>query len=316
MGRRLREAWDVAWVQSFHTLALTKARAGLPLDALRAQAEGELAAQADRLVAASAAEAKDLIRLYRASRDRICVAQPGVDPRLFAEHDGAGLRRRLGLDEGARVALFAGRLEPLKGAQILLDAAAQLRTDSDFSDLAVVIAGDDSGDGAGGARGGERSRLERHAARIGLSNHVRFVGAVPHEQLAMYYAMADICVVPSLTESFGLVALEAQALGTPVVAAAVGGLREVVDDGVTGFLVDGHDPDDYARAMADVLGDPVRKAEMGEEARRRAGRFTWLRAVDRLAAIYDRLSVQGQPSGSPCGYEDDEAVALMTSAAS
>ena len=89
----LRDDWDVAWVQSFHTLALTKARAGLPLDALRAQAEGELAAQADRLVAASVAEAKDLIRLYRASRDRICVAQPGVDPRLFAAHDGSGLRR-------------------------------------------------------------------------------------------------------------------------------------------------------------------------------------------------------------------------------
>lgn len=315
VGRQLREAWDVAWVQSFHTLALTKARAGLPLDALRAQAEGELAAQADRLVAASAAEAKDLIRLYRASRDRICVAQPGVDPRLFAEHDGSGLRRRLGLED-ARVALFAGRLEPLKGAQVLLDAAAILRKRSDFADLAVVVAGDDSGDGANHGRGGERSRLERHAARIGLGSHVRFVGAVPHDQLAVYYAMADVCVVPSLTESFGLVALEAQALGTPVVAASVGGLREVVDDGVTGFLVEGHHPEDYARAVADVLDDPVRKAEMGEEARRRAGRFTWLRAVDRLAAIYDRLSVEGQPSGSPCGYEDDEAVALMSSAAS
>ena len=315
VGRRLREAWGVAWVQSFHTLSLTKARAGLPLDALRAQAEGELAAQADRLVAGSAAEAKDLIRLYRASRDRICVAQPGVDPRLLAHHDGSDLRRRLGL-EGAQVALFAGRLEPLKGAQILLDAAARLRTRGEFTDLVVVVAGDDSGDGASDARGGERTRLERHAARVGLGDHVRFVGAVPHEQLATYYAMADVCVVPSLTESFGLVALEAQALGTPVVAASVGGLREVVEDGVTGYLVDGHDPDDYASAIAGVLGDPVRKAEMGDEARRRAGRFTWLRAVDRLAAIYDRLSAEGQPSGSPCGYEDDEAGALLTGAAS
>ncbi len=315
VGRRLREAWGVAWVQSFHTLALTKARAGLPLDALRAQAEGELAAQADRLVAASAAEAKDLIRLYRASRDRICVAQPGVDPRLFADHDGSDLRRRLGL-QGARVALFAGRLEPLKGAQILLDAAARLRARDEFSDLVVVVAGDDSGDGASHRRGGERSRLERHATRVGLGDHVRFVGAVPHEQLATYYAMADVCVVPSLTESFGLVALEAQAIGTPVVAAAVGGLREVVEDGVTGYLVDGHDPEDYAHAIADVLEDPVRKTEMGDEARRRAGRFTWLRAVDRLAAIYDRLGAEGQPSGSPCGYEDDEAGALMAGAAS
>ena len=315
VGRRLREVWGVAWVQSFHTLALTKARAGLPLDALRAHAEGELAAQADRLVAGSAAEAKDLIRLYRASRDRICVAQPGVDPRLFAEHDGSGLRRSLRLED-ARVALFAGRLEPLKGTQIVLDAAARLRTRSAYADLAVVVAGDDSGDGANNDRAGERSRLERHATRIGLADHVRFVGAVPHERLAEYYAMADVCVVPSLTESFGLVALEAQALGTPVVAASVGGVREVVEDGVTGFLVEGHDPEDYAQAIADVLDDPIRGAEMGEEARRRAGRFTWLRAVDRLSAIYDRISVGGQPSGSPCGYDDDEALAQMSSAAS
>jgi D-inositol-3-phosphate glycosyltransferase len=314
VGRGLREAWGVAWVQSFHTLALTKARAGLPLDAPRAQAEGELAAQADRLVAASAAEAKDLIRLYRASRDRICVAQPGVDPRLFAEHDGSGLRRRLGL-VNARVALFAGRLEPLKGAQILLDAAARLRTRPEYHDLAVVIAGDDSGDGARHDKRGERSRLERHAAHIGLADHVRFVGAVQHDHLADYYAMADVCVVPSLTESFGMVALEAQALGTPVIAASVGGLREVVEDGVTGFLIEGHDPEDYARAMAEVLDDAGRAAEMGDEARRRAGRFTWLRAVDRLAAIYDRISIDGQPSGSPCGYEDDEVVAQMSGAA-
>jgi len=315
VGRQLRDEWDVAWVQSFHTLALTKARAGLPLDAIRGQAEGELAAQADRLVAGSVAEAKDLIRLYHASRDRICVAQPGVDLRLFTPHDGPGLRRRLGLNATDRVALFAGRLEPLKGAQILLDAAARLRSRDAFDDLAVVIAGDDSGDGAPDDRGSERRRLERHAARIGLEDHVRFVGAVRHEQLADYYAMADVCVVPSLTESFGLVALEAQALGTPVIAAAVGGLREIVEDGVTGLLVEGHDPSDYALAMADVLGDPVRKAEMGDEARRRAGRFTWQRAVDRLAAIYDRLSAEGQPSGSPCGYDDEDAVALMSVAA-
>ncbi len=316
VGRQLRDEWDVAWVQSFHTLALTKARAGLPLDAPRAQAEMELATQADRLVAASVSEAKDLIRLYHASRDRICVAQPGVDLRLFARHDGPSLRRSLDIAPSARVALFAGRLEPLKGAQILLDAAATLRSGNAFADLVVVVAGDDSGDGAHDDHGGERRRLERHAARIGLAGHVRFVGAVPHEELADYYAMADVCVVPSLTESFGLVALEAQALGTPVVAASVGGLREVVEDGVTGYLVEGHNSADYARAIADVLEDPERRADMGEEARRRAGRFTWRRAVDRLAAIYDRLSLEGHPTGSPCGYEDEEAAAMIGSAAS
>ena len=113
--------------------------------------------------------------------------------------------------------------------------------------------------------------------------------------------MADVCVVPSLTESFGLVALEAQALGTPVVAASVGGLREVVEDGVTGFLVEGHEPEDYARAIADVLDDPIRGAEMSDEARRRAGRFTWLRAVDRLSAIYDRISIGASHPAAPAG---------------
>jgi len=313
VGRHLRDVWDVAWIQSFHTLALTKARAGLPLDGRRAQVEGELAAQADRLVAASVAEAKDLIRLYHASRDRICVAQPGVDPRLFAPQDSAGLRRRLGL-EASRVALFAGRLEPLKGAQILLDAAAALRRRPEFDDLAVVVVGDDSGDGARHDDGGERRRLERHAAHVGLRDHVRFMGAVPHEELPVFYAMADVCVMPSKTESFGLVALEAQALGTPVVAASVGGLREVVEDEVTGLLVEGHDPADYARAIAEVLADPMRRREMGDEARRRAGRFTWRRAVDRLAAIYDRLSVKAQVPGSPCGYDDEEAGALLIAA--
>jgi len=303
-ARTLAARWGVRWVQSFHTLARTKARAGLPLDATRAQAEGELAASADRLVAASLSEAKDLIRLYGASRDKICVAQPGADVRVLAPRDAKGLRRRLEL-EGRRVVLFAGRLEPLKGAQTVLDAVSALVADAAFADVVVLVVGDNSGEGAAAADGGERQRLERYAQRAGLSDRVRFLGAISHEELAAYYALADVCVVPSRTESFGLVALEAQALGTPVVAAAVGGLTEIVEDGVSGYLVKGRDPADYAAAIARVLRDPEGRVAMGEEARARAARFTWARAVDRLVAIYDRLSA-GAPGVSPCGDEAAE----------
>jgi D-inositol-3-phosphate glycosyltransferase len=312
VARRLRAAWRVNWVQSFHTLARTKARAGLPLDVVRAAAEAELVVKADRLVAASVSEAKDLIRLYRAPRDRICVAQPGVDQRLFTMRDTARLREELGLD-GRRVVLFAGRLEPLKGAQTLLEAVAALTTRPGFADLALLVVGDDSGDGAS-SLGGERRRLERYAAGSGLGERVRFLGAVAHERLGDYYALADVCVVPSRTESFGLVALEAQALGTPVVASAVGGLREIVEDGVTGFLVEGRDPARYAEAIAAVLDDPDRQRAMSAAARERAAGFTWTRAVNRLAAIYDRLSVRTGDAEEPCGYVDEDALASLRAA--
>lgn len=305
VSRSLRDAWGVPWIQSFHTLARTKARAGLPLDAVRARAEAEMIDAADRLVASSVSEAKDLIRLYGASRQRICIAQPGVDQRLFRPRNTAALRRRLGLD-GRRVVLFAGRLEPLKGAETLLDAVAALGGDPHFDDVHLLVIGANSGDG--GQSGGERRRLERRVAESAMAGRVHFLGAVPHERLPDYYALADVCVVPSRTESFGLVALEAQALGTPVVAAAVGGLREVVEDGVTGWLVEGRDPLDYAAVIGRLLRDGEMRAQMGEEARQRAARFTWTRAVDRLVAIYDRAASGGEPS--PCGGVDAEVPTL------
>ena len=308
VAERLREQWDVPWVQSFHTLARTKARAGLPLDEERAEVEERLADAADRLVAASVSEAKDLIRLYHASRDRICVAQPGVDLRLFAPRDTAALRAELGL-ENRRVVFFAGRLEPLKGADTLLAAASHLVSRPEFADLALLVAGDNSGDGAQDD-GGERARLQRQAEVGALAGRVRFLGAVSHQRLADFYALADVCVVPSRTESFGIVALEAQALGTPVVAAAVGGLTEAIEDGVTGVLVRGRDPERWADAIASVLHDPVERAAMGEEAQLRAARFTWARAVDRVSAIYDRLTTARQGAASPCGYADEEFTLL------
>jgi D-inositol-3-phosphate glycosyltransferase len=310
VARVLRDSWRAPWVQSFHTLARTKARVGLPLDALRAHAEAEMVTLADRLVASSLSEAKDLIRLYGASRDSICIAQPGVDLRLLRSRSPALLRRRLHL-EGKRVVLFAGRLEPLKGADTLLDAIAALSEDPAFADVRVLVVGDNSGDG--GTEGGERRRLEERVKDTPIFERVSFLGAIPHEQLGEYYALADVCVVPSLTESFGLVALEAQAHGTPVVAAAVGGLTEIVEDEVTGLLVRGRDPRAYALALARLLRDADLRRRMGEEAQRRASRFTWTRAVDRLAAIYDRIGAQQQLGISPCGESEAEVPSLSAS---
>lgn len=307
VAERLRAEWGKPWVQSFHTLARTKARAGLPHDEVRSQAEAHLVRAADRLVTGSVAEARDLMRLYGASRTRICIAQPGVDLRVLRPRDSEALRRQLEL-QGHRVLLFAGRLEPLKGADTLLEAVAQLGDEERFDDVVTLVIGDDSGDGA--AAGGERRRLEAVAGGHGIRSRVRFLGAIEHEDLADYYALADVCVVPSRTESFGLVALEAQALGTPVVATAVGGLTEIIADGETGTLVREREPRAFAEAIAALLDDEPRRRRMGEAARLRAASFTWDRAVERMVAIYRRVTAPVTSTAAPCGYTDDEVLAV------
>ena len=306
VAERLRAAWQVPWVQSFHTLARTKARAGLPLEQRRALAETHLVAGADRLVTGSVAEARDLMRLYAAARNQICVAQPGVDLRVLSPHRTAELRSRLGLD-ARRVLLFAGRLEPLKGADTLLGAVARLCDEPRFDDVVTLVVGEDSGDGA--AAGGERRRLEAVAGTHGLTSRVRFLGAVEHEDLTDYYDLADVFVMPSRTETFGLVALEAQAVGTPVVASAVGGLTEIIDDGVTGILVAARQPEAFAGAIGSLLDDPQLRERMGDAARHRAATFTWERASERLAAIYRRVT-RPENATTPCGYADNEVMAV------
>ncbi len=307
VAEQLRELWRIPWVQSFHTLARAKARVGLPLDLRRSAAEARLVAAADRLVSGSVAEAKDLMRLYGASRNRICVAQPGVDLRVLHPTDTRALRDGLGLD-GHRVVLFAGRLEPLKGAETLVVAMARLCAEPRFDDVITLVIGENSGDGS--ADGGERQRLEAVVGGHGLQSRVRFLGAIEHEDLADYYTLADICVVPSRTETFGLVALEAQALGTPVVASAVGGLTEIVADGETGILVADRHPQAFAEAIASLLDSAGLRQRMGEAARLRAATFTWARAVERMAAIYSRVTRPDGSTAAPCGYTDNEVMAI------
>jgi len=288
VARRAVQRWSVPWVHSFHTLARTKSAAGLPDDPVRAEVEAVLAQKADRLVASSTGEQRDLLRWYGTDADKVCVVPLGVDVEDFVPRPTGALRARLGLGN-RRVVLYAGRLERLKGAETLLEAVADLARRPGFEDVRTLLAGADSGDGSrqAGHPDGERGRLEALAAALGVADRAMFLGAVPHAELADLYALADVCVVPSHTESFGLVALEAQASGRPVIAAAVGGLLDIVDDGVTGWLVEGRDPHDYAERLARVLADDTLRRRMGDAARERAAQLTWSRSVDRLQALYD-----------------------------
>jgi D-inositol-3-phosphate glycosyltransferase len=288
VARRAAQVWEVPWVQSFHTLARMKAAAGMPEEPVRGDAEAVLARAADRLVAMSPAEERALVDLYGTDPEKVCVVPPGVDMERYAPRPTGRQRVRLGLLD-RRVVVYAGRLERLKGADLFVEAVARVLSRPGFDDVVALVCGEDSGDGRRQARnqGGERSRLESLVRERGLAGRVRFLGAVQPRLLADLYAMAEVCVVPSHTESFGLVALEAQASGTPVVAAAVGGLVEVVEDGVTGFLIDGRDPAAFAARIGELLGRPELRERMGAAARERAGQYTWDRSVERLVALYD-----------------------------
>jgi D-inositol-3-phosphate glycosyltransferase len=283
VGHRLKHALDRPLVATFHTLARVKAEAGFDDEPeQRARLEHEIVDCADLMLASTTEERDQLAELYGAEPTRVEIVPPGVDHSVFRPDPTAGgrLRERLGLDDRP-VALFVGRIQPLKGADVALRALARL---ADERSTLLVVGGPSGPSGAS-----ESERLERLVGELGLEARVRFLPPQPHDGLADFYRAADVCVVPSRSESFGLVALEAAACGTPVVAAAVGGLRSLVDDGVTGFLVDGHDPDAFAARVEAVLGDPLLAAEMGEAAVARSGRYSWSITAARLRRSYGDL---------------------------
>ena len=196
---------------------------------------------------------------------------------------GLALRRRLGLASDAVVLAFAGRIQPLKGPDVVLRAAASLLRlrPSLAGRLVVVIVG-----GPSGSEVGAPGRLEALASSLGISSLVRMEAPCPQPELADWYRAADVVLVPSHSESFGLVALEAQACGTPVVAAAVGGLRTAVRDGYSGVLVDGHDPEVWARVLSDLLVSPGRLLQLSAGAREHAAAFNWPATAERLVGVY------------------------------
>jgi D-inositol-3-phosphate glycosyltransferase len=292
VAARLRDEWRLPWFHTAHTLARVKNEHAAPGAVLepehRIAVEQAIVRQCDRLVASSPAEAEDLVRLYGADRRRVSLVAPGVDLSTFKPRPAASLRRRLGL-EGRRVIVFAGRLERLKGAEILLRAFAILsRSREELGRLSLLLIGDDSHNGAreSRAQGGERARLCEVARQLGILAQVRFMGALSQPALARYLSLADVCVVPSASESFGLVALEAQACGTPVVSARVGGLPSIVKDGLTGYTLDSRDPGAYAERIGRLLQDEELRRCFSRRSRLVASQFTWEATVERLLREY------------------------------
>ncbi|MDT5095043.1 MAG: D-inositol-3-phosphate glycosyltransferase [Mycobacterium sp.] len=281
VGWLARDRWAVPLVHTAHTLAAVKnaalADGDAPEPPMRAIGEQQVIDEADRLIVNTEDEARQLISFHHADPARIDVVHPGVDLQVFSPGDQAVARRALGLDTDEQVVAFVGRIQPLKAPDILLRAAATL-TDR-FPRLRVLVAGGPSGTGLAAP-----DTLMRLAAELGISARVSFLPPLPRTEIATVYRAADLVAVPSYSESFGLVAIEAQACGTPVIAAAVGGLPVAVRDGVSGALVAGHDVDDWAKTIEATLQRTG--PQMSRAAVVHAAQFSWGRTVDALLASY------------------------------
>jgi D-inositol-3-phosphate glycosyltransferase len=287
VGWLAKERWGVPLVHSMHTMAKVKnaalASGDEPEPDARAIGEAQVVEAADRLIASTDAEAAELVGLYGADPDRLVTIAPGVDLDVFRPGDAVAARRRLGFADDAVVLLFVGRIQPLKAPDVLVRAVAELlAADPTLRDrLAVAVVGAPSGSGLA-----EPEQLQKLAGSLGIADVTRFDRPVPQADLADYYRAAAVTVVPSYTESFGLVAVESQACGTPVVAARVGGLRTAVADGVSGLLVDGHEPTDYANAVRRLLADPALDARLSAGAVAHAAGFSWAATAARVLDVY------------------------------
>jgi D-inositol-3-phosphate glycosyltransferase len=280
----LRPRLAPTWAHIAHTLGLVKnkrlATGARPEPELRIAVERELAHQADILIASTADEQDELVDAYGADPSRVYVVAPGVDLTTFKPVDRAEARRKIGAG-GGPLLLFVGRLERLKGVDIAIRALAELRN-AGRPDLKLLVLGEDSREGDES----EKQRLKYIAASLGVRDSVEFVGSVAHHELPYFYSAANVCVMPSYSESFGLVGLEAQACGCPVVGSGVSGIRSVVRDEVTGFLVDGDNPSDYAERIGRILDETELARLMGVRGRLLAQRYSWNRTADRLAEMF------------------------------
>jgi D-inositol-3-phosphate glycosyltransferase len=290
VGWLAKERWGVPLVHTMHTMAKVKnaslAEGDNPEPQLRAIGEAQVVDAADRLIASTDDEAAQLVDLYDADPARVVTIAPGVDLGVFTPGDRLAARVRLGLPADALVLLFVGRIQPLKAPDVLLRAVAELLDrDPDLRDrMIVAVVGGPSGTGLA-----EPEHLAKLAGALGIADLVNFELPAPQSLLADYYRAADLTIVPSHNESFGLVAVESQACGTPVVAARVGGLRTAVSDAVSGVLIDGHNPADYAAAIGGLLRDDNRRRALSAGAVQHASGFGWPSTVDRLLEVYAEL---------------------------
>jgi D-inositol-3-phosphate glycosyltransferase len=302
LGLQFQQRWQVPFVAQFHTLAQLKNRVARD-DAEReydARIEIEQAAmdEAERIVALSETDRRQMIEHYGACGHKIEVVPGGVDPQRFRPGSRAAARQRLGLEADAAVLLFVGRIQRLKGIEVLLRAAAELTTSGNLGrPLRVLIVG---GAPAGGATSRpeqrELARLRTLAARLGLQQSVSFVGAVEQSELPAYYQAANATVMPSSYESFGLVAAESMACGTPVVASRVGGLRTLVDDGASGFLIPWRHPRLFADKLELLLTTPELERRLGRYAAERMQSLSWGQTAERLLDLYQEVLATHRPA--------------------
>jgi D-inositol-3-phosphate glycosyltransferase len=287
VARLARERWSSPVVHSFHTLGKVKnsslATGEEPEPPARLAGEERVVATADCLLAATPSEARQLTELYGAPPSKVRIVPHGVDRSRFHPGDSAAARAALGVSR-RHVLAFVGRQQPLKAPDVAVRVLSLLRQRRPELDVELLVVGGPSGNGME-----EPQRSAALARREGVADRVRFLPAQPHSQLSTVYQAADLLLVPSRSESFGLVALEAQACGTPVVAARVGGLSHAVGDGTTGLLLSDHDPERWAAAVADLLASPRRLAAMGLAAARFAGAHGWDVTAGRLLAVYGEL---------------------------
>ena len=282
----LKRRWSVPVLQMFHTLARLKnrvARSAAELEPLvRVEEETRIVSDADRIVAANVVERAELLRDYGAHASRIATIPCGVDTDLFTPGDRAEARRRLGLDDRP-VLLWVGRIAPIKGLDTLLDTVARLREAG--RDMRLLVVGGEADE----PTNGHETSLRRRIAALGLGESVRFVGPQPQSVLPLYYAAADVTVLPSYYESFGMVALEAMACGSPVIASRVGGLVTTVRDGVTGFLVPDGDVEALAERIETLVGDPELRWRLGREGVRWAAQHRWPCVAEAVCKEYASL---------------------------
>jgi D-inositol-3-phosphate glycosyltransferase len=286
----IKHELELPLVCTFHTLDRVKAEA-VPEEVMadmphrRAEAEASIIECSDAVLASCSAEADQIASLYGGDPGRIRIVAPGVDHAFFGPGHRPQARRALGLPEDGRLLLFVGRIQPLKRADVAVETLAELQKSGRERYRLVVVGGPSGPHGEKALEG-----LHDAADARGVRDSVHFVEPQPHELLSSYYRAADACLVPSRSESFGLVALEAAACGTPVVASAVGGLTTLVEHGRTGFLVDEPDPRAYAAAVRRVFDEPLAAERLSTASVLRARRYTWRAAASALVELHDELA--------------------------
>jgi D-inositol-3-phosphate glycosyltransferase len=290
-GHTIKHELDLPLMCTFHTLDRVKAEAGpeeveADMPHRRAEAEAAIIACSDAVLASCSVEAEQIVQLYGADPARVRLVPPGVDHAFFAPGNRLQARRALGLPADGPLLLFVGRIQPLKGADVAVRVLAELDRARPRLRATLVVVGGPSGPRGEHAHNG----LIALARELGVAPRVRLVPPQPHEVISTYYRAADVCLVPSRSESFGLVALEAAACGTPVVASAVGGLTMLVEHGRTGFLVEDREPSSFATCVSRILDDPTLAADLSARASARALDYSWREAAERLEAVHDELA--------------------------